>query len=142
MQQENRGRVCFAGRAVKHLHAIHFDPMDGCRRAEPGIVLARRCAFHACSRRCITHEVLSSLLWSLGQVGYQRRSVHSKREHSMEIIVAVEVRKETARKVANRTRQISDGFLSVTGFRRIDCHWQVVCYNGLETQSSLAAAPT
>ena len=60
----------------------------------------------------------------------------------MQIILAVEVRKETARKVANRTRQISDGFLSVTGFRRIDCHWQVICYNGLETQSSLAAAPT
>ena len=59
----------------------------------------------------------------------------------MQIILAVEVRKETARKVANRTRQISDGCLSVTGFRRIDCHWQVVCYNGLETQSSLAAAP-
>src|SRR5437870_8259375 len=37
------------------------------------------CAFHACSRRRITHEVLSSLLWSLAQVGYQRGAVHSKR---------------------------------------------------------------
>jgi len=40
----------------------------------------------------------------------------------MEIIVAVEVPKETARKIANRTRQISDGCPSATGFRRIDCH--------------------
>src|SRR5437870_13072804 len=80
MQQENRGSVYFAGCAVKHLHAVHFDPTDGCRRyAESGIVLARRCAFHACSRRRITHEVLSSLLWSLAQVGYQRGAVHSKR---------------------------------------------------------------
>src|SRR5258707_10184077 len=109
MQQENRGRVCFAGRAVKHLHAIHFDPMDGCRRAEPGIVLARRCAFHACSRRCITHEVLSSPLWSLGQVGYQRRSVHSKREHSMEIIVAVLFSKEKTLKKTNPTPPKSNG---------------------------------
>src|SRR5437762_13944240 len=106
MQQENRGSVYFAGCAVKHLHAVHFDPTDGCRRyAESGIVLARRCAFHACSRRRITHEVLSSLLWSLAQVGYQRGAVHSKREHSMQIILAVEVRKETAPKIANRTRQ-------------------------------------
>jgi hypothetical protein len=60
----------------------------------------------------------------------------------MQIILAVEVRMERSRKIANRTRQISDGCLSVTGSRRIDCHWQVVCHNGLETQSSLAASPT
>jgi hypothetical protein len=60
----------------------------------------------------------------------------------MQIILAIEFVKEGARKIANRTRQTSDGCLSVTGFRRIDCHWQVVSCNDLETQSSLAAAPT
>ena len=50
----------------------------------------------------------------------------------MQIILTVEVPKETVRKIANRTRQISDGCLSVTGFRQIDCHWQAVCYNGFE----------
>ena len=59
----------------------------------------------------------------------------------MEIILAIEVCEEEARKIANRTRQNSDGYLSVTGFRRIDCHWRVVCYNSLETQLSPAAAP-
>src|SRR5580700_3279274 len=43
--------------------------------------------------------------------------------------------------ISNHARQISDGCLSVTDFRRIDCHWRVVCYNSLETQSSPAAAP-
>src|SRR5258708_15644524 len=128
MQQENRGRVCFAGRAVKHLHAIHFDPMDGCRRyAESGIVLARRCAFHACSRRRITHEVLSSLLWSLGQVGYQRGAVHSKREHPMEIIVAVGGRMETTQKKMYTTHPNPNRWLSVTGVRQIDSPPQVGC---------------
>src|SRR5580704_9827881 len=28
--------------------------------------------------------------------------------------------------ISNHTRQISDECLSVTGFRRIDCHWRVV----------------
>ena len=32
MQQENYGRVRFAGRAIKHPHAIGFDPADGCVR--------------------------------------------------------------------------------------------------------------
>ena len=40
MQQENYGRVCFACRAIKHLHAVGFDLVDGCKRhAESGIVL-------------------------------------------------------------------------------------------------------
>jgi len=42
----------------------------------------------------------------------------------MQIMLAIEVCEEEARKIANRTRQISDGYLSVTGFRRIDCHWK------------------
>ena len=60
----------------------------------------------------------------------------------MQIMLAIEVCEEEARKIANRTRQISDGYLSVTGFRRIDCHWQAVSCNGGKTQSSPAAAPT
>ena len=60
----------------------------------------------------------------------------------MQIILAIEVCKQGARKMANRTRQISDGPLSLTGFRRIDCHCQVVSCNDWETQSSPAAAPT
>ncbi len=50
VQQENYGRVCFAGTAVKHLHAVGFDLVDGSRRqAKSRIVLARRWAFRGCS---------------------------------------------------------------------------------------------
>src|SRR5271157_3832429 len=58
MQQEHYRCICFAGRAIEHLHAIGFDPMDGRGRyAESAILLARRCAFHVCSRRCVNHEL-------------------------------------------------------------------------------------
>jgi len=59
----------------------------------------------------------------------------------MQIILALEVCEEGSVSISNHPRQISDGCLSVTGFRRIDCHWRAVCYNSLETQSSPAAAP-
>jgi len=38
----------------------------------------------------------------------------------MQIIETVELRKERTRQISNGIRQISDEFLSVTGFRRID----------------------
>jgi hypothetical protein len=34
----------------------------------------------------------------LAQVGYQRRWIHSKREHSMQIILGFELRKEGSRR--------------------------------------------
>jgi hypothetical protein len=38
-----------------------------------------------------------------------------------------------------RSRQICDGSPPLTGFRRICWYWQVVCYNGLESQLSPVA---
>jgi hypothetical protein len=39
MQQGNYGYVCFAGRAIEHLHAIGFDPMDGCSRYVESVIV-------------------------------------------------------------------------------------------------------
>ena len=58
----------------------------------------------------------------------------------MQVILTVELRKEGTRQISNGIRQVSDGFLSVTGFRRIDWHCLVVYSDGLEPQSWLAAA--
>jgi len=55
----------------------------------------------------------------------------------MQLILTVELRKEGTRQISNGIRQVSDGFLSVTGFRRIDWHCLVV-YS--KPQSWLAAA--